>query len=67
MNSGIAPSRVTAVAPALSPSPAGPLRPVSARSYQSTAKTAVRAPTNTDEEEEILLELIEECERVSTK
>lgn len=68
MNSGIIPQRVTTVAPTLAASPAGPLRPVSARSYQSTAKTpssAIRGPTNTEEEEEILLELIEECERVN--
>ncbi|XP_071845561.1 regulator of G-protein signaling 7-binding protein A-like isoform X2 [Apostichopus japonicus] len=68
MNSGIIPQRVTTVAPTLAASPAGPLRPVSARSYQSTAKTpssAIRGPTNTEEEEEILLELIEECERLT--
>lgn len=66
MNSGIIPQRVSAVAPTLA-SPTGLLRPVSARSYQSTAKTpsVTKGPPNTEEEEEVLLELIEECERVS--
>ncbi|KAJ8029458.1 Regulator of G-protein signaling 7-binding protein [Holothuria leucospilota] len=66
MNSGIIPQRVSAVAPTLA-SPTGLLRPASARSYQSTAKTpsVIKGPPNTEEEEEVLLELIEECERLT--